>query len=602
MNIHWTRKEKKFKNCEVHAKKAGTSGQKISRVQRQSILIAALVTAVILALAFYVTLFPINPQAPIFWGAVIGGLFLFLAVKAISYFVLSMSRPQEAGNDTAYQNYRNMKQFILPVAVIGGLIVAAALGSTLFHAGKYASILNVEDSVFEEDLAETLSTDSIALMDTYSAQMLGDREIGSLSNVVSQYNVAADYTQIDSQGAPLKVAPLEYAGFFKWINNRSKGIPGYVTVDPVSMSADYKESGEGMIYVPSAYLGQDLARHIRMKYPFAMFENLHFEIDEEGNPYYVAAVYKKTVMLFGGKTVKGAIIVDPTDGSSSYYDAEEVPKWVDVVYDGDLLCEQYNWYGELQNGFINSVIGKKGCKRVTTYASGEQEVQSGDAVPLNDYGFVAKDGDIWIYTGITSVNGDSSNVGFIMANQRTGETHYYEVAGADEKSAMAAAEGEVQEKRYQASFPSLINVDGQPTYIMVLKDASGLVKLYAAVNVEQYNLVTTAATQETCIEKYRTLIGTGGSKEEDGKGSGQEQPSEETPQEPLQAEGTKELVIQDVRYIDIDGNTYAYILGTGKELYRQKVSENEEVLFLQAGDRLSVSYHGKEMLSFKIIT
>ena len=317
MNIHWIRKEKKFKNCEVHAKK---SGHKISRIQRKSILIAALVTAVILALAFYVTLFPINPQAPVFWGAVIGGMFLFLAVKAISYFALSMGRPQEAGSDSAYQNYRNMKQFMIPVLVIAGLVVAAALGSTLFHAGKYASIMKVEDSVFEEDLAETLNTDSIALMDTYSAQMLGDREIGSLSNVVSQYNVASDYAQIDAKGAPMKVAALEYAGFFKWINNRSKGVPGYVTVNPVSMSADYNESSQGMIYVPSAYLGQDLARHIRMRYPFAMFENLHFEIDEEGNPYYVATVYKKTVMLFGGKTAKGAIIVDPTDGSSNYYD------------------------------------------------------------------------------------------------------------------------------------------------------------------------------------------------------------------------------------------------------------------------------------------
>lgn len=584
------KKEKKFKNCEVPPGQKKQKNSAAGKIKLKSILIAAVVTAVVLALTFYFTLFAINVQSAGFWAAVIGGTILFLAVKAIAYFSLSITSRDIQQSEREYQNYKNTKQFVTPGVIILAVAVIAILGSPMFHAGKYSSIMKVEDSVFEEDLAETLNTDSIALMDTYSAQMLGDREIGSLSNVVSQYNVASDYTQIDANKAPLKVAPLEYAGFFKWINNRSDGIPGYVTVDPVSMSADYKEAAEGMKYVPSAYLGQDLARHIRMHYPTAVFGNLHFEIDEEGNPYYIATVYKKTVFLFGGKTVKGAIIVDPVDGSSQYYDAADVPNWVDVVYDGDLLCEQYNWYGKLQNGFINSVIGKKGCKRVTMYTT-DEETDQNDAVPLSDYGYVAKDGDIWIYTGITSVNGDSSNIGFIMANERTGETHYYEIAGADEKSAMSAAEGEVQEKGYQASFPSLINVDGEPTYIMVLKDASGLVKLYAAVNVEQYNLVTTASTQEECIQKYRNLIGTGEAVQEEDK-------KEEPSKQPVEAEGSKTITIADIKLIDIDGNTYIYIITGEKEIFRQKVSENENLLFLEKGDKITVSYSGKEMVSY----
>ena len=588
------KKEKKYKNCEVHSEKE--RGGPAGKIQRQSIGIALIVTAVIMAITFYFTLFAINVRAVGFWVALIAAIVIFLAVKGISYYVLCETKGGVGAVQREYQNYKNGKLFLIPVVIIAALIVIAIAGSTMFHAGKYASVMKVEDSVFEEDLAETVNTDSIALMDTYSAQMLGDREIGSLSNVVSQYDVSADYTQIDYNGKPWKVAPLEYAGFFKWINNRSEGIPGYVTVDPVSMSADYQESAEGMKYVPSAYFGQDLARHIRMRYPTAMFGNLHFEIDENGNPYYIASVYTKKVMLFGATTVKGAIIVDPTDGSSQYYDVADVPRWADVVFDGDLLCQQYNWYGKLQNGFINSVIGKKGCKRVTMYSAGEEAEDSGDAVPQNDYGYVAKDGDIWIYTGITSVNGDSSNIGFIMANERTGETHYYEVAGADEKSAMSAAEGEVQEKRYQASFPSLINVDGEPTYIMVLKDASGLVKLYAAVNVEQYNLVTTANTQEACIQKYRELIGGDTAGDDSQKGN-----TEQT-QKPLKAEGEQNIVIADIRYIDIDGNTYVYLITDQKEIFRQKVSENEDVLFLEPGDQITVSYNGKEMLSFQKTT
>jgi hypothetical protein len=283
------------------------------------------------------------------------------------------------------------------------MLLIMVSGAKVFHASSYASIIQVQDAVFEEDLAETLSTDSIALMDTQSAKMLGDREIGSLSTVVSQYNVSEDYTQIDYNGSPKKVSALDYAGFFKWKNNHEEGVPGYVIVDPVSMSASYQKNDSGMIYVPSAFFREDAARYIRRHFTTEIFGNPHFEIDEEGNPYYVAEVYEQTISLFGGETVKGAILLNPVDGEVQYYALDAVPNWVDVVYDGDLICTQYNWYGTLQNGFVNSIFGKKGCKRVTTYTSSDEE--SEDEAPVSDYGYVAKDGDIWIYTGITSVNG-----------------------------------------------------------------------------------------------------------------------------------------------------------------------------------------------------
>lgn len=597
-----TKRQKKEKT--TYRKPAQSSGW-----NGKSILIAAIATIVIEALAFYFGLFAINLQSQGFWVAVIAGCFVFFGVKAIAYWAFSMTKGIHA-TEVEYQNHKNTKLIRVPFIIIGIMIVISIAGATIFNAGRYASIMTVEEGVFEEDLAETLSTDSIALMDTYSAQMLGDREIGSLSNVVSQYNVSDSYTQIDMNGAPLKVAALDYAGFFKWVNNKSEGVPGYVTVSPVNMSAEYVTSGEGMIYVPSAYFGQDLYRHIRFHYPTAIFGNVHFEIDEEGNPYYIATVYKKTIALFNGQTVKGAIIVDPTDGSMEYYDVADIPQWADVIFPGDLLCTHYDWYGKLSNGFINSVIGKQGCKQVTQYLGDEETASSYDAVPLNDYGYIVMGGDVWIYTGVTSVNGDSSNIGFLLANERTGETHYYPVAGADEKSAMAAAEGEVQEKGYQASFPSLINVDGQPTYIMVLKDASGLVKLYAAVNVEQYNLVTTATTQAECIQKYRTLIGTGEVTGEtdvdnsvnDGQNTDQNSgQSGETSEEPIVATDSKTITISDMKYIDINGNTYVYLIDGENNIYRQKVADNDALLFLKVGDSLNISYNGKELVSFEVI-
>ena len=490
--------------------------------------------------------------------------------------VLGKKKNKKQKKENAAVEFRfSGRGFLLPGVLAVAILLLTAAGSKLFHAADYARILPVREADFTEDLAESVGTDSIALMDTASAKMLGDREIGALSDVVSQFNVSPDYTQIDRGGSPVKVAALEYVGFFKWLNNKEEGVKGYVTVDPVSMSASFHRA-DGMKYVPSAYFSQDALRYLRMKYPTRMLENLHFEVDEEGRPYYVASVLKKSVALFGGKTVCGCVVLDPVTGETAQYGLDEIPRWIDVVFHGDLICEQYNWYGTLRNGYLNSLFAKKGCQRVTTYRA--QEDDDSDQKPGADYGYVAKDGDIWIYTGVTSVNDDSSNVGFLLANERTGESRFYAVSGADEHSAMTAAEGEVQEKGYQASFPSLINVGGSPTYIMVLKDSGGLVKLYAAVNVAQYNLVATAATQAECVEKYKALPGV----------------SQNAAPE---AERTETVTVADVKYIDIDGNTYIYLIGADGALFRAKAAEHEELLFVKAGDAVTLTCAGKEILS-----
>ena len=86
-------------------------------------------------------------------------------------------------------------------------IIVEFFSSPVFHAKAYANILTVnEDCDFETDLSETLSTDAIAIMDTDSARMLGNRKLGSLSSLVSQYNVSEEYSQINYQGTPVKVS------------------------------------------------------------------------------------------------------------------------------------------------------------------------------------------------------------------------------------------------------------------------------------------------------------------------------------------------------------------------------------------------------------
>ncbi len=538
-------------------------------------IIGAVAALLFLAIGFYTLCPALNVKNPMLWILIDLALFIFVIVERLAkgykdfgYVTVSIKKGSKGRTKKQTKFNFSLKPYIAPLALTAVMLFIAFISGTFFNSVAHSKILTVTDSDFTADLAESVGTDSIALMDTASAQMLGDREIGTLSDVVSQFDVSYEYTQIDYKGKPVKVSPLEYAGFFKWSNNKAGGIKGYVSVDPVSMSASFNKT-EGMKYVPSAYFSEDAFRHLRLKYPTLMLSNLHFEVDEKGKPYYVVSVIDHTVALFGGETVVGCIVLDPVSGETVKYDLSDIPRWVDVVFSGDLICKQYNWYGTLKNGYLNSLFAKKDCKQVTTYSSDDEE--SFDETPVSDYGYIAKDGDIWIYTGVTSVNGDSSNIGFLLANERTGESRYYAIAGADEKSAMAAAEGEVQEKGYQASFPSLINVEGRPTYIMVLKDSGGLVKLYAAVNVEQYNLVATATTQKECIAKYKALLGI----------------NEATaPREEI-----KEITVTvaSVKYIDIDGNTYIYVIDTKDNIYKAKAAENENMLLLEAGDKVTLS-------------
>lgn len=506
---------------------------------------------------FYYAYFPaINIHLEIFWTTLIV-VFLSLAIilgakSSISQMVGRLSKKPSIKEFSWFAKLCS----VLVIVCVGVLIVGSALGATLFRSRAYANLLPVDKREFTEDIEQSDQVTDIALMDTESARIFGNRKIGSLSDVVSQYEIEPDYTQISIKGQPMKVSGLKYASFFKWWNNRNSGVPGYVQVNPVNSEAKYVKLTKPMKYVPSAYFNYNLQRHVQLTYPTKIISGYKFEVDDDGNPYYICPTMTARVGLFGGIDVNGVIICDPIDGECQYYAIGDCPSWVDSVYDGHLLTKKYNWHGMLSGGYINSIIGQKGCKQAT-----------------DDFGYKIIGDDVWVYTGVTSANGDQSNIGFVMMNQRTSEARYYQVSGAEEHSAMSAAEGEVQEKGYKASFPSLINVSGTPTYIMVLKDAGGLVKLYAMVNVEQYNIVATATSQTKVFEEYKTLLAS------DGK--------LETEENDLKEDT---ITVQSVEYIDSDDGTMVYIKDTNHQVYKQAFKEDESLIRISAGDVLHVKY------------
>lgn len=537
-----------------------------------------LVAGALIGIYYYFLLPPLNVRSEQFWiFALFCVVCIALALRVLNFtpfrqffknFDLSdLFSKKSGGKPARFPSWKELFRknvaaiivYVLIAVPVVVLVGGTVLSSVVLNATNYAGIITVEERDFEADMPETKEITNIALMDTDSARMLGDRKLGALSNVVSQYVVSDDYTQINYHGKPIKITHLEYDGFFKWIGNRANGIPGYIMVDTLGNTAEYYEAAGGIRYAQSGYFEDDLMRKVRFDYPTKIFdlEDVSFEVDEEGNPYYCISCYTPRVGLFGAYDVEELIIFNPKDGSSTLYAVEDVPQWVDVVFDGDLACQKYDWQGLYSGGFINSIIGNKGCKQTT-----------------DDFGYLMFDDDVWYFTGVTSVTSDASNIGFILSNARTGEYRFYSVIGAEEHSAMYAAEGEVQEKEYVASFPSLVNISGVPTYIMVLKDNMGLVKLYALVNVRQYTMVATGETQQEAVAAYLKMLSQSGV-DTDG------------PVETAQAQ----ITVADIQFLNMQGVTYAYITADDGTVYRVEFTEaNEAIVLVKTGDALKITY------------
>ena len=382
--------------------------------------------------------------------------------------------------------------------------------------------------------------------------------------MVSQFEILPSYTQINYQGRPVRVTSLAYGDLVKWFTNRSDGLPAYVVIDMVTQEAEVVRLDEGMKYTTAEHFGRYLMRHLRFHYPTYMFADPVFEIDEEGRPYWVCPRMVKTIGLFGGTDIQGAVLVDAVTGESTYY--EDVPSWVDHVYDAELIMEQYDYYGMYHNGFLNSMFGQRDVTLTT-----------------EGYNYIAIGDDVYMYTGVTSVTSDQSNIGFILSNQRTKDTHFYTVSGATEASAQASAESQVQQMRYEATFPLLLNIADQPTYFMALKGADGLVKMYAMVNVQQYNIVETGGTVAECEANYRRTLA------DNGLISDSE--SEAVPSDQEEASGA----IAEIRTAVLDGNSYYFLRLEGEgTFYAVNAAENPLAVILNVGDQVTISYTSGE--------
>ncbi len=524
-------------------------------------LINTVVALLFAGVYFYVDLPPINLKSERFYAFILM-VCLIYAVSAV------VTAGFKAGSMKEYFGFVKKQcriPFWVAMAALAVCLVGTVISAEVFRAGAYRDLLTVENGDFASEIKE-ISYDQIPMLDADSAERLGDRKLGELADMVSQFEVAEDYTQINYNGRPVRVTPLRYGDWIKWFNNRTGGLPAYLVIDMVTQNVTVERPETGIRYSKGDHFGRNIYRHLRFSYPTYLFEEPTFEIDEDGTPYWVCARYDKTIGLFGGKDIVGAVLVNALDGSCEYLAAEEIPSWVDHLYSAQLIIQQYDFHGKYVNGFINSVLGQKDV-----------------TVTTEGYNYIAIDDDVYMYTGITSVGGDESNVGFILTNQRTKETKYYPCAGAEEYSAMASAQGQVQQMQYTATFPLLLNIADQPTYFMALKDAAGLVKMYAMVNVSQYQIVATGSTVAECEKNYRNMLANSGMIS-----------AEQTEIENVER-GSVSGVIAEIRSAVMGGDSYYFLrLAEGETYYRISASACELAVILNVGDRVEVSYNAGE--------
>ena len=521
---------------------------------------------IVMLASYWMFLPPLNPLSTGFWAFVLEGL--ALAFGAVLLLSLT-GKLQQVKVTVQMPGTRVRKVVSIPtpkygktLSLIGAVIVGVVLllsvssffNSRLFRAKSYANVIKIKDADFTSDFPET-DISHLALLDRSSAKKIGDTYLGTIDKV-SQFGISDDYRQVTIGEQPYRVSPLEYKSFWKWFSNHKEGIGYYVKVNQTTGKAELVKLDKGMKYSDSEYFFNDTLRYLRLKYPTAIFGDPSFEVDDQGNPYYVATTYKPKFMLSSSDPT-GAILLNAVTGETKRYDLKDIPDWVDRVFSANNVISRVDDYYTYQKGFWNTVFSQTGVKKTTDI-----------------YNYISIGSDIYLYTGITSATADSSNLGFILVNMRTREVTNYKLASATETAAQESAEGEVQEKHYEATAPTLVKLDGKAYYLVSLKDAAGLVKSYAIVDAEDYQQVTVDNDIETLIAKFTD--------------SDTSALSGITTNSGKSAEKVKVItgVVDKLASQMISGSTVYYISSSG-EIYKVKATTDttDSLPFLTVGDQ-----------------
>ncbi len=442
---------------------------------------------------------------------ILGGLLvlLILSMVLINYFVLVRINLRYIGIfffiaiflfigwNIAFLYIRFSENLFKKVATLAGasfglfLIMFFVFGGRPFlHAEEYSNLIEINEASFVNDI-NTVDINSLPIVDKSYGAKLGTLKLGEYPGIGSEFQ-PGDYSDIIYQGRQYLVAPLEYRGFFKWTSNKDTGTPGYILIDKVTSETKLinlrETTGEGLKFVPSAFFGQDLSRHAYYnglnKY---RLENIFFEIDEEGMPFYVMQYSLPTIFINGGNKIDKIAVVNAIDGEINIYEPSQVPDWVESVYPNSLMFEHLNYWGSLQDGWLNSIFAQRGVLQTST----------GTRVVMNE-------GELFYFTGLTSAGNDESTIGFIYTNMRTYETKLYRFPGATEEAAMNKALTLIPQTNISTSFPIPMNVLNTPTYYILIKGEDGRIIRHVFIKIQ--DLEFTSISEVSKSDAYNRYI------------------------------------------------------------------------------------------------
>lgn len=473
-----------------------------------------------------------------------------------------------------FLNRENYKKFfgtfgIICTAFLLTFIIGGFMSSKMFNAKRYANVIG---DVQEVDFASLYGKDrriEMSYVDKDSAVIAADKKLGELVDASSRFRIDnEEFSQINYKGKMVRVAPLEYSDTFKKYTNLGSGVPYYVVVTTgdgaVNAKAELVTLPQPMQYYPGAPFFKDLKRHVSINHKFSYLDDYYFEIDDQGNPFWVVQVITKRVGIWGAKDMSALITVDAVTGDTKRYDLDEIPTWVDSVYPTDMLMNQAQHYYTLSGGYINSLTQQRGVMAIDS-AEGA-------------YNYVMIDDEIYIFTGIRPIALEStSTTGMLFMNKRTGEAIELELPGVSLPSAEMTSIGSIQEKGYLPTTPVLMNVGGHPTYVMSLKDVSGVVRGFSYVNYQDYTKSSVGDTIAQVEKAYLTMMGD----------------SEILVPEDKER---KDAVIEEIMPVIIDGNTVYMIRFVGDPLiYSAPLSINDALVFMKPGTEVSIEYNANRI-------
>jgi hypothetical protein len=390
--------------------------------------------------------------------------------------------------------------FWFALAIVLYLTVVPFITTTpIFRSSAYRELIGqVKEGKEMSSHITPLSINKVRVVDEQLAYLLGEKILGSEAALGSRTELGHLAIQ-KVDGELYWVAPLLHSGFFKWLNN-TQGTDGYVMVSAtnerdVKLIQDVNGKALAIKYQPEAYFGSNLERHLYFNgYAATGLTDYTFEIDDEGQPFWVVTKYKKEVG-FGGNNATGIIVVDAQTGAIKEYGIEDAPLWVDRIQPEDFVSEQLDDWGEYVHGYFN-------------FSNEDKLITTTEGMTLV-YG---EDNKSYWYTGVSSVGKEESAIGFVLVDTRTKEATIYKQSGATEYAAQTSAEGKVQEKGYNASLPVPYTINNIPTYVMTLKDGAGLIKMYAMVAIGDYTIVGVGNTMQETLMSYKNVFNMSGNR------------------------------------------------------------------------------------------